>query len=119
MLTVSPDPVKVESQLASGALGCPACGGCLGPWAWARPRVIGRGVRRVRVRPRRSRCRACRVTHVLLPATVLLRRGDLVGVVGWALLLRAAGRAQRLIARLLGVPRSTVAAGLCDAAATR
>jgi hypothetical protein len=33
---------------------------------------------------------------------------DLVGVIGRGLLLRAAGWAQRPIARLLGVPRSTV-----------
>jgi hypothetical protein len=48
------------------------------------------------------------VTHVLLPATVLLRRCDPVGVIGWALLLRAAGKGLRPIARLLGVPRSTL-----------
>lgn len=108
MLTVSPDPAVVESQLASGALECPACAGRLAPWAWARPRVIGRGDRRVRVHPRRSRCRGCRVTHVLLPAVALLRRCDLVGVIGRALVARAAGWGQRPIARLLGVPRSTV-----------
>ena len=107
MLTVCPDPVVVESQLTSGALSCP-CGGRLGPWAWARPRVIGRCDRRVRVVPRRSRCRSCRVTHVLLPAIALVRRADLVGVIGRALGLRAAGWGQRPIAALLGVPRSTV-----------
>jgi hypothetical protein len=48
------------------------------------------------------------VTHVLLPAIVLLRRCDLVGVIGRALLARAAGKGQRPIARLLGVPRSTL-----------
>lgn len=37
MLTISPDPVRVESQLSSGALVCPGCGGQLGPCTWARP----------------------------------------------------------------------------------
>jgi hypothetical protein len=48
------------------------------------------------------------VTHVLLPAVALLRRCDLVGVIGRALLLRAAEWGQRPIAVTLGVPRSTV-----------
>ena len=45
---------------------------------------------------------------MLLPVVALLRRCDLVGVIGRALLLRAAGWGQRPIARLLEVPRSTV-----------
>jgi hypothetical protein len=48
------------------------------------------------------------VTQVLLPAVALLRRCDLVEVIGRALLLRAAARGQRPIAAMLGVPRSTV-----------
>lgn len=116
MLTVCPDPVVVESQLASGALSCP-CGGRLGPWAWARPRVIGRGDRRVRVVPRRSRCRSCGVTHVLLPTISLVRRADLVEVIGRALVLRTVGWGQRPIAALVGVPRSTLRGWLARFAA--
>ena len=55
--TVSPDPVRVESELAAGTLRCPGCGGPLAPWGWARPRPVGRGDQRSRVRPRRSICR--------------------------------------------------------------
>lgn len=116
MLTVCPDPVVVESQLTSGVLSCP-CGGRLAPWAWARPRVIGRCDRRVRVVPRRSRCRSCGVTHVLLPTIGLVRRCDLAEVIGRALALRAAGWGQRPIAGLLGVPRSTVRGWLARFAA--
>ena len=65
MTTVSPDPVRVESELAAGTLSCPSCGGRLAPWGWARQRPVGRGGDRRRVRPRRSICRGCRVTHVL------------------------------------------------------
>jgi hypothetical protein len=34
---------------------------------------------------KRSRCRSCRVSHVLLPTLVLLRRVDVVAVIGAAL----------------------------------
>lgn len=109
VVTVSPDPVRVESELRSGALMCPSCGGgVLAPWAWARERLVGRGRRRERVRPRRGRCRACGATHVLLPATMLVRRGDWAAVIGRALELRAGGLGQRPIAAAVGVSRSTV-----------
>lgn len=108
MVTVSVDPVEVESRLSSGALACPSCQGRLGPWGWARYRVV-RGHDRVQaVTPRRSRCRGCRVTHVLLPAGLLLRRADEVGVIGRAIELVAVGVAVRAISRLLGRSRSTV-----------
>jgi hypothetical protein len=108
MVTVSVDPVEVESQLLAGALACPSCGGRLGPWGWARRRVI-RGHDRVQaVTPRRSRCRGCRVTHVLLPAGLLLRRADEVGLIGRAIELVAVGVAVRAVSRLLGRSRSTV-----------
>jgi hypothetical protein len=107
--TVSGDPVRVESDLQAGALACPACdGGKLGPWGWARERAVGRGRRRQRVRPRRGRCRGCQVTHVLLPATMLLRHGDWVELIGRALEARAAGLGQRRIVVAVGVPRSTL-----------
>jgi transposase-like protein len=107
MLTVSADPVVVESQLAAGVLACP-CSGVLSPWGHARERTVIGQDRFVRVRPRRGRCRACRATHVLLPAGMLLRRGYVVEVVGRVLELAALAVATRRIARTVGVARSTV-----------
>jgi hypothetical protein len=109
VLMVEADPVRVEQALAAGELACPGCGGVLGGWGWARGRWLrGRGGRQQRVRPRRARCRACRATHVLLPVVGLLRRLDLVEVIGVALLARAGGRSLRQVATGLGVPLSTV-----------
>lgn len=108
MLTVVGDAKSVECQLVAGGLVCPSCDGVLAPWGSARPRTVGRDDRRVRLRPRRGRCRGCRVTHVLLPAVVLLRRCDLVEVIGRALVAVAQGVAVGRVARLLAVPRSTV-----------
>jgi hypothetical protein len=48
------------------------------------------------------------VTHVLLPAGLLLRRADGVGVIGQAIGLAAVGVSVRAIARRLGRERSTV-----------
>jgi Homeodomain-like domain len=48
------------------------------------------------------------VTHVLLPTVALLRRRDLVEVIGRALLAKAAGRGHRQVAAELGVPATTV-----------
>ncbi len=59
-------------------------------------------------RPRRSWCSGCRRTHVLLPASMLVRRADAVVVIGAALLAKAAGQGHRPIAVLLGRPESTV-----------
>lgn len=53
-------------------------------------------------------CRSCGVTHVLLPATMLARRGDWAALIGRALEFRAGGAGQRPIATAVGVPRSTV-----------
>ena len=109
MLTVSGDAVRVEFELDSRKLMCPSCsGGVVGPWGWARQRPVGRGGERKRVRPRRGRCYSCGVTHVLLPASMLLRRGDWAALIGRALELKAAGLGQRPIAGAVGVSRSTV-----------
>lgn len=107
MLTVSADPVVVESQLAAGALSCP-CQGVLAPWGHARVRTVVGGDRVARVRPRRGRCRCCLVTHVLLPAGMLLRRGYAVEVIGRVLELLGAGMAVRRVAGIAGLSRSTV-----------
>lgn len=107
VMTVGLDAAAVENDLRAGLLGCPAvgCGAVLGPWGSARERVVrGAG----RLLPRRGRCRGCRRTQVLLPASVLLRRADAVTVIGAALLAKTTGVGHRPIARLLGVPASTV-----------
>lgn len=107
MLTVGLDAGSVESDLAAGLLGCPAttCGAVLGPWGWGRERLV-RGVGGLR--PRRGRCRGCRRTQVLLPASVLLRRADAVTVIGEALVAKALGAGHRPIAAALNRPPSTV-----------
>jgi hypothetical protein len=107
VITVGLDGAAVEVDLRAGLLRCAAtgCGAVLGPWGWARERVVrGAG----RLRPRRGRCRGCRRTQVLLPASVLARRADAVTVIGAALLAKASGRGHRPIAVLLAVPASTV-----------
>lgn len=101
---VGTDPVEVERRLRDGDLGCP-CGGGLGPWGHARERVV-RGVGPVR--PRRARCGSCRVTHVLLAVSCLLRRADGVEVIGAALRMKAGGVGHRPIAAVLARPASTV-----------
>ena len=87
----------------------PRLWGRLARWGHARRRVIfGPGRRGRVVRPRRSRCTGCGVTHVLLPAALLARRPDEAGVIGAALAAAARGRGCRWIARELGVPQDTV-----------
>ena len=109
MLTVNADRDVVERQLGGGELACPSCGGVLARW--------GNGAqRRVRLAagpdvwfcPRRSRCRRCGATHVLLPAWCLARRADAGEVIGLALEAKAAGAGHWLIAGQLGRPASTV-----------
>ena len=108
MLTVGANPVEVETGLTSGGLLCPACGDSLSPWGWARARSLRGAAGPVVVRPRRSRCSSCRRSHVLLPVFALLRRADLVEVIGSALSAKAAGAGARTIAAGLGRPVETV-----------
>jgi hypothetical protein len=106
-MTVGLNVAVVESDLCAGRLGCPVvgCSGVLGPWGWARERIVrGAG----RLLPRRGRCRGCGRTQVLLPASVLLRRADAVTVIGAGLLAKAGGAGHRRVAVLLQVPSSTV-----------
>ena len=109
MLMVDPARVDVEQMLTSGELRCPNCAGVLRPWGYARERVVRqfRGLM-TRIRPRRSSCRACRRTHVLLPVWMLLRRADCVETIGAALTVKATGVGFRPIAKALGVPEFTV-----------
>ena len=107
MVTVEVDPERVESRLGAGEMSCPSCpDGVLVRWGFARARRVV-GVAEP-VRPRRSRCRTCAVTHVLLPVTLLLRRAYLAELIWAAVAAKAAGAGHRLIGARLGIPASTV-----------
>jgi hypothetical protein len=109
--TVRGDEVSVERRLCRGLLRCP-CSGVLGPWGHACERTIRFGSLRWSVRPRRARCRSCRATHVLLPATLFVRRA-FAGALMWACVLaRAAGSKIAAIGSRFGVRTSTVASWL-------
>jgi hypothetical protein len=109
VVTVGVVACEVERRLAAGRLRCPVCAGRLAGWGHARERVIrGAGGIGWRLRPRRSRCGGCGVTHVLLPVSCLLRRADGVAVIWAALAGKAAGLGFRPVAAGLGRPASTV-----------
>jgi len=117
VLTVGNDVAGVERMLEEGSLVCPVCGGRLARWGHGLERtVFGPGRRGRAVRPRRSRCTACRVTHMLLPARLLLRRADEAPVIGAALTAAARGEGHRRVAAGLGVPEDTVRGWLRRAA---
>jgi Homeodomain-like domain len=109
MVTVGVVAGVVERRLAEGGLRCPGCTGRLAGWGHARERVVrGAGGVGWRLRPRRSRCGGCGITHVLLPVSCLLRRADGVAVIWAALVASAAGAGHRKIAAALGRAASTV-----------
>ena len=109
MVTVDGDARVVERRLGSGRLRCPGCSARLAGWGHARLRLVrGEGGIGWRLRPRRSRCSGCGVTHVLLPVSCLLRRADGVAVIWAALAGKAGGLGYRPVARLVGRPESTV-----------
>lgn len=109
LVTVEADAAAVERRLAAGGIACPDCGGVLDPWAWARRRVLrGAAGAPVVVRPRRTLCRECGHSHVLLPVFALLRRADAAVVIGAGLAGKAAGAGVRTIAAVLCVPEGTV-----------
>jgi transposase-like protein len=115
MVTVEVDPVRVESRLAAGEIGCPRCGeGVLAGWGHARARWI-EGLADS-LRPRRARCRSCRATHVLLPVTVLLRRAYAAERIWAALSARSNGAGHRRIGAALSMPAATVRGWLRRAA---
>jgi hypothetical protein len=107
VLMVSGDPARVERELTAGVLRCP-CGGRLARWAYGRSRPVRSMEGERDVRPRRTRCVACRKTQVLLPDDLLVRRRDDAAVIGSALLAHAGGEGHRPIAGRLGVPEATV-----------
>lgn len=108
MQMVGPDQDAVEADLVGGRLACGLCGGRLAPWGHARWRALRARSRMVRLRPRRSRCASCLVTHVLLPVVTLLRRRDLAEVIGEALWSRhIQGLSRRAVAEQAGVVGDT------------
>lgn len=107
MVTVEVDSERVESRLAAGEVACPSCpDGVLVRWGFARVRRVVGSVESVR--PRRSRCRSCAVTHVLLPVTLLLRRAYVAELIWAAVVAKASGAGHRLIGARLGIPAGTV-----------
>lgn len=108
MLMVGANQDAVESDLVGGRLVCGVCDGRLAPWGHARWRTLRDRGRLVGLRPRRSRCSSCRLTHVLLPVSALLRRRDLAEVIGEALRSRhLEGLSRREVAERAGVHPDT------------
>jgi len=106
MVTVEVDLACVESRLVAGELLCPSCpSGVLAGWGYARVRRVVGMVDPVR--PRRSRCRSCAVTHVLLPVRLLLRRAYAADLIWAAVRAKATGAGHRAIGVRLGVPACT------------
>ena len=109
MLIVDTDVVCVERQLRASELTCPACGAALAPWGHGRPREIrGDLGARLLVRPRRSRCTGCQVTHVLLPEMLWPQRADAAEVIGAGPEIAALGMGHRQVAAHLELSDGTV-----------
>ena len=108
MLMVGIDTAAVEMALIGGRLSCPNCASGLRPWGHSVEREV-RLLHRSEDRLfRRSICRACATTHVLIPEDTLVRRRDGVEVIGAALTAKSKGKGHRRIARDLDRSQSTV-----------
>ncbi|MGW7063572.1 DUF6431 domain-containing protein [Streptomyces sp. NPDC054904] len=104
MLIVDADALLVERQLRAGQLECPLCSSVLAPWGHGRPREIrGDLGARLFLRPRRTRCSGCKVTHVLLAEALWPRRADAAEVIGAGLEIAALGMGHRQVAAHLGL----------------
>jgi hypothetical protein len=102
------DTAAVETDLIGGRLSCPNCASGLRPWGHSVEREV-RLLHRSEDRLfRRSICRACATTHVLIPEDTLVRRRDGVEVIGAALTAKSKGNGHRRIARDLDRSQSTV-----------
>jgi len=108
VLIVGTDEAAVEADLIGGRLGCPNCENGLRPWGHGVEREVRHVERSERRRLRRTICKPCAATHVLIPQDTLLRRRDSVEVIGAALTAKAQGKGHRSIAQTLGRPASTV-----------
>jgi hypothetical protein len=103
------DTAAARIALARRKLGCPDCGQPLRPWGHARERTVrDLDGTLVRLRPDRTFCIGCDVTHVVLDAGLLPRRAYAAGLIGQALVAAALGSGHRRIARELAVPAGTV-----------
>lgn len=107
-LSVADNEERLEADLAAGRVACPACGGRLSPWGFARSREVRMRDGARRMTPRRAVCGGCGATHVLCPSWSVPRRRDGAEVIGEALALAAGGQGHRRIARRLGRPPGTV-----------
>ena len=108
-MLVTSDARRTARELAAGTLACPRCAGRLAPWGHARERAVRLlGGASARVRPRRARCKACRVSFVLLPAWCAPRRGHAIEVIGTAAAAAAGGYGPQALGSWLGVPEGTV-----------
>jgi hypothetical protein len=108
VLIVGIDEAAVEADLVAGRICCPNCELRLRPWGHGTEREVRLADRSELRRPRRSICRACAATHVLVSEDTLLRRRDGVEVIGVALTAKARGHGHRKIAADLGRLPSTV-----------
>ena len=101
MLIVETDEAAVEAALVNGRLSCPGCGSVLRPWGYGVERDVRMVEATERRRFRRSICRSCDDTHVLVHEDTLVRRRDAAEVIGMALTAKARGEGHRSIARAL------------------
>ena len=102
-------PDRAERIFQTGSMRCPRCRGRLRPFGHGRTRAVrGLGTDMLEVTPRRARCGDCRVTQILLPSTLTVRRADSTEVIGRALAAKAGGAGFRAIAAALARPVSTV-----------
>jgi transposase-like protein len=108
VIIVGTDEAVVEADLVHGHLSCPNCGSGVRPWGHGIERDVRLAVRTERRRFRRSICRSCGSTHVLIHEDTLVRRRDGAEVIGSALVAKARGDGHGRIARSLGRPASTV-----------
>jgi hypothetical protein len=100
--------VSARQQVVVPPQRCPTClrqlVGWGGYWRWLRAPLL---LERIWIR--RGRCAACQRSHALLPDLVLVRRLDVVTVIGNGLLLKtASGLGLRPIAEQLDVPHTTL-----------
>src|SRR6478672_9162627 len=92
-------PEVTEQMLLAGDLACPRCRGVMRPFGAGRSRTVrGIGADTVTVTPRRARCADCRVTQILLPTALVVRRADSTEATGNALVAKAGGAGYRSIA---------------------
>ena len=113
MSMVWPCPLTVDAYASMGRAvkvprpDCPSCSGPVVFWSgyWRYVRWLGR-CRKIFIR--RVRCRACRVTHALLPAFALAWRLDAAEAAGAVIEQVASGRCGvRPAAARAGVPHTT------------